>query len=371
MEHPMQLAKLVLFLFCFLVSPFASAVVAGGMVAVDRQWPSSDIGFLDMEFAITITQEPGPDGFTYWADQFWFKGGDGGYIGLQQRDHNNKALNFSIWKATGWAAEKGTNCAYFDHEGDGVQCWVKFPWKEGATYKIHLIAEELGHWAAYITDTAGGIARKIATIEVPQTWGGIYATSSFIEDYAQGGDERASCAEVPPTSAVFHQPRAENGTVTPLSSGARTYGECGAIARASCTTEQDCIGSANLFGNLGSPKSLLHESSGYCLDTPPGGDRTQLSTCTASGSQQVERDDDFRMLMHARSQCLQADSGGGVRIADCVDSSQQRWIPVLGSSGVYNVGTGKCLEPASSAKGADVQVRACGSKRLQRWRMTP
>lgn len=367
----MRLAKLFVLLFCLAVSPLASAIVAGGMVAVNRQWPATDVGFLDMEFGITVTQEPGRNGYTYWADQFWFKGGDGGYIGLQQRDRNNKALNFSIWQATGWVAEAGANCAFFGHEGSGVQCWIDYPWQQRTTYRIRVVAEDVGHWAAYITDTASGSRRKVATIQVPQTWGGIYATASFVEDYAQGADQRDSCAAVPPTSAVFHRPSAENGSVLPISSTARTYGICAAIARASCTVDQDCIGSANVYGNLGDPQILQHEASRYCLDTPPGGDRAGLWTCTGSSTQLLERDDHFRVLMQAQSKCLQADADGAVRAADCLDTTRQRWIPIAGSSEVYSVGNGNCLDPASASKGGDVRTAPCTGRRPQCWKMVP
>lgn len=367
----MRFAKFLVLLFGLVLSPLAGAIVAGGMVAVDRRWPATEAGYLDMEFSITVTQEPGRNGFTYWADQFWFKDGNGGYIGLQQRDRDHKALNFSIWDATGWVPEKGANCAFFGHEGEGVQCWIDYPWKRRTTYRIRVVAEDVGLWAAYITDTASGRRRKVATIQVPQGWGGIYATSSFVEDYAQGADERASCAEVPPTSAVFHRPSAENGSVVPLGSAARTYGVCVDIARASCTLEQDCLGSANVYGNLGEPKPLQHVATGYCLDTPSGDDRVGLWTCTGGGSQLVERDDHFRMLVHARSKCLQAGTDGAVRMADCVDASPQRWIPVAGSGEVYNVGTGTCLDPAGGVKGGYVRTSACSGRREQRWRMLP
>lgn len=367
----MRFTRLFVLLMCLVVSPLAGAVVAGGMVAVNRQWPASDTGFLDMEFGVTVVQEPGRNGFTYWADQFWFKGGDGGYIGLQQRDANKKALNFSIWQATGWVAEKGANCAFFGHEGSGVQCWIDYGWKQGTTYNIRVTAEDLGHWAAYITDTAGGATRKVATIQVPQTWGGIYATASFVEDYAQGADQRDSCEAVPPTSAVFHLPKAENGTVLPLSSTARTYGTCVAIARASCTVGQDCIGSANVYGNLGSPKTLRNLVNGYCLDTPAGDDRAGLWTCTGSGAQLIERDDSFRVLMHGQSRCLQADADGAVHVADCTGGSNQRWIPVASSNGLYNVGNGQCLDPADGGKGSLIRTAACSGKRPQQWQLAP
>lgn len=366
----MRIIRSAVLLLCLLTSN-AYAVVAGGMVAVDRQWPSSDVGFLDVEFAITIAQEPGRDGFTFWADQFWFKGGDGAYIGLQQRDGRNKALNFSIWKATGWVPEKGANCAFFDHENSGVQCWIDYGWKPRTKYRIQVVAEELGHWTAYITDTDSGKRRKVATIQVPSTWGGIYDSSSFVEDYAQGGDERGSCAEVPATSAVFHQPQAENGTVLPTSSNARIYGVCATIARASCTLEQECIASANVYGNLGDPKSLLHEASGQCLEARAGAGAAGLDHCTASSAQLFERDDHFRMSMQAQNQCLQVGEDGSVQAGDCVESSMQRWIPVADSNALYHVGSGLCLAPVKSDKAASVRLQTCDGKRLQRWRMIP
>ncbi|MET0581533.1 MAG: RICIN domain-containing protein [Pseudoxanthomonas sp.] len=369
----MRFAKIILLLSCLIASPFANAVVAGGLVAFDHKWPASDIGYLDMDFYLTVTQEPGQNGYTYWANQFWFKGGDGGYIGLQQRAGTTKAVNFSIWKATSWTAESGAQCAYFEHEGNGVQCWIEYQWSQRKKYKLRLVAESLGSWAASVTDIASGQTRKIATIRVPQTWGGLKETTNdFVEDFAQGSDQRASCTAVPATSAVFHRPAAENGTVSPTSSAARITGVCGSIARASCTLEQDCIGSANRFGNVGDPKLLKNENSGNCLDTLAGGERAGLWTCASNNNQRVERDDYFRMLMRARSKCLQAEANNQVKIAACTDSSIQRWIPVGTTNEIYNVGTGKCLDPLNGGvSGAYVQMYSCLANGYQKWKWTP
>ncbi|TWI01853.1 uncharacterized protein DUF3472 [Luteimonas cucumeris] len=360
-------------LLCLLLAPNAHAVVAGGMVAIDRQWPATELGYLDLSFPTTITDEPGNDGYTYWAHQFWFKGGNGGYVGLQQRDGNNKALNFSIWEATGWTAEPGTQCAYFDHEGNGVQCWVAYGWQQRVTYDIRIVAEASGHWAAYIIDTASGSQKKVATIEVPATWGGLTnRTNTFLEDYAQGNQQRPSCAAVPASSAVMHAPTAEQGSVGSVSSTATTYGVCATIARASCTAEQDCIAAANVYGTLDSPQHLLNEHSGYCLDTLSGGFQAGLWDCAANTNQLVARDDGFRLLMRSPSKCLQADADGKVRLADCGNGSPQRWMPIPGSSEVYNVGARKCLDPMSGAvRGAWLQTHTCLANGYQRWRLTP
>lgn len=369
----MRTIRSAVLLLCLLLSHNAFALVAGGMVAIDRHWPATELGYLDMSFPTTVTDEPGKDGYTYWAHQFWFKGGDGGYVGLQQRDGHNKALNFSIWKAIAWVAEPGTQCAHFDHEGSGVQCWVDYAWREHATYDIRIVADAPGHWAAYITDTADGSQRKVATIQVPAAWGGLTNyTSTFLEDYAQGADERPSCAAVPASTAVMHAPTAEQGGVRPVSSAARTYGTCVTVARASCTAEQDCIAAAQVYGTLGSPQRLLNEQSGYCLDTLAGGAQAGLWDCSANTNQQIERDDDFRMLMRSRSKCLQADADGKVRLADCGDGSRQRWMPIAGSKEVYNIGARRCLDPMSGGvRGAYLQTYTCLANGYQRWRLKP
>lgn len=51
-----------------------------------------------MEFTITITAEPDFNGRTFWAHEWGFIGKrEGGYLGLQSRNGNMKAVNFSIW----------------------------------------------------------------------------------------------------------------------------------------------------------------------------------------------------------------------------------------------------------------------------------
>ncbi|WP_408953573.1 DUF3472 domain-containing protein [Lysobacter sp. Hz 25] len=369
----MRFAKIVLLLLCLTLHGTAAAVVAGGMVAIDRTWPSKPGGYLDMDFSIAITQEPGYNGRTYWAHQFALKNGDGGYVGLQQRSNADKALNFSIWQATGWVAENGTLCSHFSHEGSGVQCWVAYPWVQGKKYKIRIVSEVAGSWSAYITDVATGARRKVASIQVPQTWGGLNEkTVEFLENFAQGADQLESCAAAPATSAVFFRPSAENGAVAPSTSTSKTYGNCESIARASCTAEQDCIAADNKFGTIGSPKVLLNTYSGYCLDTLAGGTQAGLWSCANNNNQLIERDDGFRMMMRSRSQCLQAESDGSVRLAACGNGSAQRWMPMPGSDGLYNVASGTCLDPLNNAaQGAYLRVYTCLGNGYQKWRLNP
>ena len=61
----------------------------GGMIAVKHQWPASPTywdgqqqGFYNLDTFVTIDKAP-ENSYYFWAQQFWFIGGDGGYIGLQ------------------------------------------------------------------------------------------------------------------------------------------------------------------------------------------------------------------------------------------------------------------------------------------------
>src|SRR5262245_28935754 len=207
--------KRALLLPALLFSAFANpahAVVAGGMVSTDRTWPETANGYNDMTWPLQIIKEPGFNGRTFWAHQYWFKDGQGGYLGLQARNGNDKYVNFSIWEATGWVDGPASHCRPFDHEGSGVQCDIPYPWRAGVKYEQRLVRTGAGQWTAFIKDLSSGVETRIATIGVPPAWGGLQARSSqFLEDFAQGGDQHQSCSDVPATTAVYYQPKVNNG----------------------------------------------------------------------------------------------------------------------------------------------------------------
>jgi len=240
----------LLSLYCAVLTPASAEsgrVVAGGMAAIDRWFPEKPGGYTSLEFPLRIDTEPGYNGRTYWATQFWLEGGDGGYAGLQANSGSEKRINFAIWKAVGWSqAGTGVNCGHFAHEGSGVQCWVTYPWKPGVKYVFLLKRLTPGNFQLSVRDDSSGTIKSVAVIRTPATWGAFKPTvSSFLEDFAQGNEQHASCAEVPATSAVFFLPLVD-GSVAPKQSSSRTYGDCAAIARASCTAGQDCTTSANM-----------------------------------------------------------------------------------------------------------------------------
>lgn len=233
------------FTFC---SALHAQVTPGGMVQVDRSWPAATQGYQSLDFGIQVTRDPGKGSFHYWAHQFYFVGGDGGYAGLQTdgEDGAGKALNLAIWKALDGVPLGAAQCKPFDHEGDGVQCWLSFAWKEGVAYRIRIASDGKQYWKLSILDVSSRVETPVARIRVPETWGALQnASSEFFENYAQGGDSLPSCAAVAPSSAIFGKTTANFGSVSPVMTKMKTYGECATVARGSCDAGQACTVAAN------------------------------------------------------------------------------------------------------------------------------
>ncbi|MEO7016588.1 MAG: invasin domain 3-containing protein [Leifsonia sp.] len=214
------------------------------MASIDRNFPSSPDGYADIQATITVTREPGDGGNTFWANQWYYaRGGESGYIGLQQRSGTAKFVNFSIWGASSWEElAPGSYCRYFSHEGLGVQCDMPFAWKTGVTYQMTVERTAPMSWRASITDTQSEITTPLAIINVPDDRGGISSLGQWVENFSP---ELPSCEAVPPAVATFGMPTANGGTVAPVSSSSKTYGNCAHIARAVCTIDQICTLSAN------------------------------------------------------------------------------------------------------------------------------
>ncbi len=231
-----------------LCSALHAQVTPGGMVQVDRTWPEAAQGYQSLDFGIEITRDPGKGSFHYWAHQFYFIGGDGGYAGLQTDGQGGigKALNLAIWKALSGTPLGAAQCKPFDHEGDGVQCWLPFEWKQGVAYRIRIAFDGNQYWKASILDLSSRIETPVARIRVPEKWGALQnASSEFLENYAQGGDTLPSCAAIAPNAAIFRKTTANFGSISPMITMVTTYGECAAVARGGCDAGQACTVAAN------------------------------------------------------------------------------------------------------------------------------
>ncbi|MGH8082506.1 MAG: DUF3472 domain-containing protein [Lysobacter sp.] len=238
---------------CALIGPNAQAVVVGGIVSTDAHWPATTAGYNQLTFYDQINQDGGARSNYYWANQFWFQGGDGGYMGLQNRSGEHW-LNFSIWLATGWDASSRASCSNFSHEGSGVQCQIKWNWKTGHKYKLDL-RRASNRVTGVVTDLMSGETITVATIIVPSSWSGFKSQSvSFVEEYSQGDNQLASCNVIGAQSSVFYLPVA-NGNVPATTQTTETYGNCNNknIAHAACDATGKCINSVSDLGGYAPP----------------------------------------------------------------------------------------------------------------------
>jgi len=180
---------------------------------------------------LTVLSDPGPSTPYFFAHQFGFDKGVGGYVGLQTRGRISndpdapmgRIALFSMFAGCddragtagcpkplpliGASAQPGllngsscwplTTPSGSAAEGPGATCRVPFEWREGVTYGLQVVQSAPHQWEARVIDGATGGVTVIGRIGVPETWGGLSTFSvSWIEYY---GDTRSlpGCGAIP------------------------------------------------------------------------------------------------------------------------------------------------------------------------------
>ncbi len=212
-----------------IASPIGLAATAGSISHEPAR------GLYALDAGLTVLSNA-PSARYFWATQFWFKNGDGGYFGLQSNGLVRgatvpKSAIFSIWGATG---AYGPACQTFGGEGTGYSCRIEYPWVEGREYTMRLheicCAELPANdevWGAWVRDTSTGIETFIGAITVPGHWGWLQRWYNRFTEYF---GPVADCPYLPYTSVRWRPPvgdRAYGSTNTP-SNG---YGPCLDYAR--------------------------------------------------------------------------------------------------------------------------------------------
>ena len=189
----------------------------GGLAYNWYNWPYSSQGFNEFEVDLTIDIDPGAQSAYYWAHQFPFKDGDGGYMGLQINGYISglgpvgKMAIFSIWDALDAEAGPGAHCEEFGGEGEGWSCRKQFNWVEGHTYGLRVKFEGLDEqqnkwWGAYIIDKTISEETFLGKIKVPYNWKGLDNSVVWVEYYG----EVNGCRAIPHAKVRFEQPMADN-----------------------------------------------------------------------------------------------------------------------------------------------------------------
>jgi len=220
-------------------------VTPGGMLAVTYKWPENEN--YNLNTFLTINQEPQGISYLSWAQQFWFKNGDGGYMGIQTGGDLNgietKIAIFSIWQAldvkkadleNSWAGP-------FGNEGTGLSCRIPYEWKQGVLYRISLSKIDTSRfvtsnwWGAYIQDISSMQKLNIGHILLPSGWGRLSSIDNFFVEYFM---PIQSCENIPYTKATLNKPNRDNGKIQPLGLvKIEEYGKCSTNGKASLKSD--------------------------------------------------------------------------------------------------------------------------------------
>ncbi|MBT9429429.1 MULTISPECIES: hypothetical protein [Symbiopectobacterium] len=97
-----------------------------------------------------------------------------------------------------------------------------------------------------------GTAITVGVIEVPETFGKLYSSSGFVEEYSQGDDQLSSCYVMGTQSSTFLNPIGDDTTTARQSTN--TYGNCNDlyVVQAACN-DQACINNVSDLGAIASP----------------------------------------------------------------------------------------------------------------------
>lgn len=179
-------------------------------------WPSSDFYNIDQRLTV-LGHDAGIHRF--WASQFGFDGGDGGYIGLQigSAPNNTKIALFSIFNANG---HDGANCGSGSEVGTSFHtCRIDaYNWVVGREYRLRVwavSADSQGTWyGGWVQDTVTGVDSYIGQLRVPASWGGLRGGSFGGVSWSERFNAAPStCSAMGWSRVRWTFPTANNGSI--------------------------------------------------------------------------------------------------------------------------------------------------------------
>ena len=210
-----------------------AGVTPGGMAAMSASFPQGTYDRLTFPF--TVVEEPPGDTEYFWAQQFWFDGGDGGYLGLQDNGliegaWAGKIAIFSIWDTFEATPGEGASCERFGGEGVGASCRRVLDWQEDTTYTFTISSVGDRQWSVEVFDPRAGASLPLGIITVPEGWAGLSSGTNAFAEYYGTTD---SCEATPLAEVLIHMPTAD--AVQPDAISYQVYGTCASVAEVSCT----------------------------------------------------------------------------------------------------------------------------------------
>jgi hypothetical protein len=205
-------------------SRMSKPVAARGIYS-NWNWSPPASGYSILEHDLTVNSIKEPSSY-FWAHQFKFIGGDGGYIGLQStsvpdgKNYKRQAI-FSIFGA-GIAAKqpycKVEKSGFDGYNTSGTSCIITYNWIKNHVYhlKTSRVASDASGtwWSGWVVDKNTGSQTLIGTIKVPGKWRGFGNWSvMWTENYYSTAP---TCGHIPYSNVRFSNPVA-NGYIKPVS----------------------------------------------------------------------------------------------------------------------------------------------------------
>jgi len=192
-----------------LMNPYEPSIMGPPGTYVWIYWKRDNNYNFDIDLNVTDAPDVVGSGHViFWAHQFGFVNGSGGYIGLQVVGSQKKAI-FSIWDAI--TGEPGN--PFQEGDGHGWQIIINYDWKLNRKYRLRIWefnVEQNGDewWLAAVYDYASGVDTIIGKILVPAAWGWLDATSLTWVEYA--GYDNCESQNIPYSRAEFSNLFARN-----------------------------------------------------------------------------------------------------------------------------------------------------------------
>lgn len=221
-----------------------------GIISIKHSFPVN-MNYHKQSFKLKIDYEPKFAAGYFWAQQFWFNRGNGGYYGIQSDGDidgtRQKIAIFSIWESVAAvkSSQPGSSAESFGHEGSGFSCKIPFQWEEGSSYKLELrrifsgnIMENIS-WEASILNIVSNQAFLIGCISVPAVWGNLQPNSNFFVEYFRNVP---SCYDTPFEKSVYgNLVMIDETEIDPIDSSYETYGQCADVGTISKNEYNDFI----------------------------------------------------------------------------------------------------------------------------------
>jgi hypothetical protein len=212
-----------------------------GIISVPYKLPHpAKNGYDSLTFTIRIDEAPNKERSFYYAMQFKFIDGNGGYIGIQPRGEEKGLAIFSLFGKGGTPVSE--HCRGGADGGSGVSCSKAFAIDYGTDYYLDLVRDkdDKSVWRGFIKNVKTGEKLEIGAFKPKATSKGLAGSNGgFVEYFPAISD----CSEIPHTKGFFGHPSAKtaDGKMTSGQVGKlHSYGRCKNMR---FTTNQTATGS--------------------------------------------------------------------------------------------------------------------------------